>query len=69
MEPKRRANAATAVDDDDMAKPNNPLQSNFEDTSSMDSDERYLVWSSKPGKSKELSLSIILQRAGMAAGE
>ncbi|GAB7349091.1 hypothetical protein MBLNU459_g8043t2 [Dothideomycetes sp. NU459] len=44
MEPKHRASASRApVDDYDMAKANNPLQSNFEDTSSMDSDERYLT--------------------------
>lgn len=47
METKHRASAASASravpTDSDMIKPTNQLQSNFEETSSMTSDERYLV--------------------------
>lgn len=45
MEAKHRPNASAPrapVDDYD-TKPNNAMQSNFDETSSMDSDERYLV--------------------------
>lgn len=37
------ATATSSVPETDMLKPTNQLQSNFEETSSMDSDERYLV--------------------------
>jgi hypothetical protein len=43
---KRNDSNGGSVDRTDSIKPNNPLQADFdaEDSSSMDSDERYLVW-------------------------
>lgn len=44
MEAKHRGSATRAIpESNDTIKATNPLQSDFEDTASMDSDERYLV--------------------------
>lgn len=45
---QRRLSKQTSVDNTKLVEPSNPLQSDFTETSSMDSDEQYLVRSSGP---------------------